>query len=437
MNNLKIEWEWEPASAIRAPELRATFARLRVNVGDDCLTLVEDRESGSSRRSIAVSLYPLAEWIAYNWWFLRAQSRHSADPRLANSSFSGSGLDVKNYQRHNIRNAGDGFLWPNLFILPEGRKTSLIWRADRYSSERWPVRFLSAGQAFVDSGDLQQVLANFVQAVLDRLTDCDVGITPLHEEWNAVQSADSDEVEYLLASARLGLDPFSEAAEYEDAILEVAGSLSGDLLREFFNVASPSRISDDLQWVLAAQSAIEKITGPQVALEETVINEIATVAPVATDSPWRAGYSTARAVRERLGIDPKDSFNIEDYISETVLKSPDRSMQAFGKSSHAGPALVLGANLGLHSRRFTMARAAWNLLRRPNDPFLVTTGHTFRQKAERAFAAELLVPAEGLDEYLGGDIASITEDDIEHAGEHFKVSPLVVKHQIDNQLALA
>ena len=49
---LRIRWEWEPGQMVRAPEHAATWARIEISVGPDCLTLVEDRDSGSSRRSI-------------------------------------------------------------------------------------------------------------------------------------------------------------------------------------------------------------------------------------------------------------------------------------------------------------------------------------------------------------------------------------------------
>jgi hypothetical protein len=74
---IKITWEWEPAESVRTPEHRATWARIEIKVGSDLVTLVEDRGSGSSRRSIYCPLYPLAEWVAYNWWFLLADTRPS------------------------------------------------------------------------------------------------------------------------------------------------------------------------------------------------------------------------------------------------------------------------------------------------------------------------------------------------------------------------
>src|SRR5438309_2067187 len=115
---LRFEWEWEPAPAVKAPELRATWSRLELRVGDQCVTRVEDRESDSSRRSIFVPLYPLAEWIAYNWWLLKADARPQVHLTRRRSSGRAAPDAASRFRRHTMREAGDGFLWPDLWIVP-------------------------------------------------------------------------------------------------------------------------------------------------------------------------------------------------------------------------------------------------------------------------------------------------------------------------------
>lgn len=75
---MRFVYEWERGEGVVAPELAATWARLELWVDDNCITQVEDLDSGSARRSIYVSLYPLAEWIAFNWWRLKANVRPAA-----------------------------------------------------------------------------------------------------------------------------------------------------------------------------------------------------------------------------------------------------------------------------------------------------------------------------------------------------------------------
>ncbi len=144
---LKITWEWEPAESVRTPEHRATWARIEVRIGSDLVTLVEDRGSGSSRRSIYCPLYPLAEWVAYNWWFLQAGTRPSnflaQDGVLAASAWRPLPATLR--EHHSIRASGDGFAWPDLLIVPDDSETRLVWGDDSVHSSRWPIRFLTRG----------------------------------------------------------------------------------------------------------------------------------------------------------------------------------------------------------------------------------------------------------------------------------------------------
>lgn len=149
----RIVYDWEPAEGITAPELRETFARVEIRVGPDIVTQVEDARVGGSRRSIYVPLYSLAEWIAYNWWFL---SDHSRPTRLSRSEWTYSARrGIPGYQRewldhHNLRAVGDGFVWPDLTIVPDGGTTAFIWRSDQGLDNR-TVKFLAQGQALLDS----------------------------------------------------------------------------------------------------------------------------------------------------------------------------------------------------------------------------------------------------------------------------------------------
>jgi IrrE N-terminal-like domain len=441
-SRLRIEWEWEAAPLIKAPELRATFARLRIFVDDDCVTLVEDRESASSRRSIACSLYPLAEWIAYNWWFLQANNR----PASALSAFrSRRELPPKvrrQWQLHGVRGAGDGFLWPDLFVLPDEPGTRLLWRSDRLvpdSPDRWPIRFLTQGEAVIDPIELQQTLVGFVESVIERLTDCGVGDTRLTEEWTAIKEADAEEAAYCRAAARLGLDPYSEAAKYEGEILRAAREMAPGILSAFLDSVSPEKMAEDLDWIVAAQNEIAQLSGPTDGTLEALRPEIVhDIERLRRTAPWGPGYTGARAVRRAIGLSPVDPFDFGAYVSKAVVPAPDRTLHALGGGrADAAPSVVLGRHQHEDSERFTLARAMWHFLRQPQEQFLITSAHTARQKAERAFAAELLAPAEGVAKLIGDNPDDIGIDELEMAERHFHVSSLIIQHQIDNQLTYA
>ncbi|MDP1590812.1 MAG: hypothetical protein Q8M07_23865, partial [Prosthecobacter sp.] len=83
--------------------------------------------------------------------------------------------------------------------------------------------------------------------------------------------------------------------------------------------------------------------------------------------------------------------------------------------------------------RFTFSRAVYDCLVRAGkgEPVtLLTKSHRDRQRANRAFAAELLAPSAGIKQLLGKTMPG--EEDIAWLAEHFGVSDRVVRHQIEN-----
>jgi hypothetical protein len=79
---------WEAAGQGTA-EVLASTGRLRLQVGDINLTEHEDTFTRTIRQEVLVSAYPLALWLAANWWRLlheprpRERLRPSTEWRLA------------------------------------------------------------------------------------------------------------------------------------------------------------------------------------------------------------------------------------------------------------------------------------------------------------------------------------------------------------------
>ncbi len=82
-------------------------------------------------------------------------------------------------------------------------------------------------------------------------------------------------------------------------------------------------------------------------------------------------------------------------------------------------------------RRFEAARLIGDrLLVTSGEPLQpATRAHTFRQKAQRAFAAEFLCPIESLHDEIGNDHSN---DSIEEVAGVFEVSPVLVATQLRN-----
>jgi len=130
--------------------------------------------------------------------------------------------------------------------------------------------------------------------------------------------------------------------------------------------------------------------------------------------PWVVGYEQARAIREQIAPDSKTRLTVDRYIASTVRKAPDVSLQALGAgASHPHPLVVIGQNRPAASKRFTLSRALWHYLWDDSPLFMVTAAHTYRQRVERAFAAELLAPAEGIAQLLESPPEAASQEELE------------------------
>ena len=95
--------EWQDGEGIAGEELSATFAALRIDVGGEPLTKVLDNRAATIRDSIFVPLYPIAEWLVSNWWFLAHEPENPAKKRTP--AFN---------RRHSLRTSADGYALPDL-----------------------------------------------------------------------------------------------------------------------------------------------------------------------------------------------------------------------------------------------------------------------------------------------------------------------------------
>ncbi|MBV9382128.1 MAG: ImmA/IrrE family metallo-endopeptidase [Streptosporangiaceae bacterium] len=455
----KIAWEWEAAPSVRAAEHRATWARMEIRIGDEWATLVEDRDSGSARHSLYCPLYPLAEWIAYNWWFLQSDARPSGV--LARLTDIGAG-DVRNLpreqrDRHSIRASGDGFAWPDLWIVPDGNSTRLVWQGDLAAAPDWPIRFLSSGERRVDSEEIQLELGRLVSAVLTRLAEQGVTGTALEKEWAEIREMDADEAEYAKAAARLGLDPYSMPEEYESTILRAADSLPAQVFGDFLDAADPALMRESLDWILRIRADGERAVPKRAKHKNTVPFEGLARMEQAygnlTDAvrqtrgeldvqvkgrrrlPWQLGRMQALHARSFVEASLLAKFDVQGYVSSATSSVSDRALHALGRTDQRGkPVAVLGRRSRATAARFTLARCLWHFIWDDDPYFLVTSAYTDRQKIERAFAAELLAPAEGIAELLPGEPQEASQEELDEVAQHYGVSSMVVSHQVRNQL---
>ncbi len=316
MSRLEIEFEWIAPEGGKGAELRATWARFGLRAGSEWVTRVEDLAAHSVRTGIYGPLYPLAEWLAVNWWSLLHEV---PTPRKE------QGLDYR--RRHCIDGASEGFALPSLSIRPEGSLIALECEQKSIPSAR--ISFISNGRLFVDVNDFEDTLRSFIQAVIARLKECGVTGTLLEQEWDAVESADSEEKEFCLAVGRLGGDPYSaDGQDYLNALAEVSRCLPGSILDEFLAATVADRMVQHatvLAHLLsdARTEAIKADTLSEVksALSATLNRARQTASTTVT--PWETGYEVARELRAVMGADPDWTISNKRELSRILRTNPD------------------------------------------------------------------------------------------------------------------
>ena len=227
MPDFSFDFDWVDAAGVRGPELSATWAALKVRVNGSIVTRVHDARAKTVRDFVHVPLYPLAEWLVGNWWFLKHEFLNPAKEH-----------DPSFHRRHSLNSSREGYAFPNLEVIPFGTRTRLAWWNN---VTRWTrVEFLNKDRESVDSIEFQETCADFIDRVIQRLMCLGVEETFLQQDWEAIRTADADESKFCEAAAGLGWDPFALDDERRTKVLELSGEL-GELLGE----AIPALDSND------------------------------------------------------------------------------------------------------------------------------------------------------------------------------------------------
>ena len=411
---LAFAWEWESAPNVAAPELRATWSTLQIDVGDVTATLVDEPGHRSGlRRRINVPTYPLAEWVAYNWWrIISPTARGSCGFRLAG--------------------AGDGFVWPDLTLTSgPGYVLAHLQKSARRDA---PIRFLSSGEILLSPHQTQFELRRFVDATVQQLTEAGVAGTPLQDEWSAINTSDEDVASFCRTAAALDIDPYDITGRQTELVLAMGeGIRDSALLAEVAAATGEELAPSALEWLNAALSQISSASpAPHVAIP---------FLPLPFDNwspPWLEGYGRARRFRSLLEMSPETRLDVQDLVE--VAEVPTAAPVGFsGLARGTGDetTVAVGSHTSRNAQRFVAARA---IGRRTFDestgPLLLTWRDEYVAKVERAFAAELLAPAEGLAKFLKDASAdgSLSDESVGAAARKYGVDLRVVQHQVENQL---
>jgi len=429
-DSLQFHFDWEHPEGVRGPELLATWASFRITIDDACVTRVFDQSAKTIRDNIYVPLYPLAEWIVWNWWSLLDEPEVRATREQRGFS-----------ARHNVRCVGDGIVMPDMEFLPLGEHVQIIWSPRKNPFQN--VEFLNQGKKVVRRKELFQVFFDFVQSVCARLEQEGVTGTWLQQGWGIVSTSinDPEEAAFCKVVAMLGKDPYALERSEEELVIKVAGMLPESLLEDCFLLSDWSHIlkqaehlREDLGWIQHRPENWERLKQ---------VRDARNVVPVQT-LPWDQGYDLARHLRQNLGIPddvPPSSYEtiakwldipvgqLANSIREETYGFP--GMEALVADNENGsPAFILKEKGRPENQIFSLCRGLCEYLVYPHTPRLVSSVNTEGQKRNRAFAAEFLAPADAIKKRLVA--RDVSQEDVDELACDMGVSPFVIQHQIMN-----
>ena len=424
MAEISIDTEWLNGEGIGGAELSATFASLRIAVDGQPVTRVFDQRASTVRDFVDVPLYPMAEWLASNWWFLAYEFENAA--RSEDPGFR---------RRHALGANTEGYAYPPLVVTPWGSRTRIGWGG---APSPWTkIDFLGQGHAFVESGAFWEVCTDLVDKVTRRLAALGIHDTYLQEEWEAIQGTDHEEASFCETAAGLGWDPYDMDEARRDQVFRLADEL-GPLLGEAVPVMDTAGPLKESSAIVSALEAA-KTNGLQLRSLRPLMGR--------WDSsggyPWEAGYDLARLARRYLDLDgqPIRTMNrLAKALDEDVasLKQATRPLASLGMAQLVDGVVTGGVDgsisfglreVGEHRRRFLFCRALAEAISSDGDA-LITGSHTERQQCNRAFAAEFLAPSGSLRQKVTRSV--VGSEEIEYLAEEFGVSTQVIVHQIEN-----
>lgn len=417
--NLNIGTTWcrdlgDEVSASPEPvEDEATLSEIVIEVAEDVLTQALDLEIGRVRNGANLPAYRLAEWLIWNWWRLRWEPAHQNAQR---------GRSLEWRQAHEMGGIGRGWLWPNVTMWSDGLRIEFDVKPSPETRTE-PLRYMSNKRTVVSAEAFEAGVDDLVGRVLERLARSPVPDVDLGTAWRelAIERNDAELTTYRMIEARLGFDVDQADPEQIEQIIADGDELGASAISE---VAADQFLTAKEMHEAATQSGFESDPGRGADPLGGSWDGLGSTAP------WRVGADAAMSLRshEKLG-----DRQVSDARLAGLCGIDQRALTELGIGGPMAFALTAnghGSRVVLRSkwhtgRRFELARLLADRLLVETEEGLrpATRAYTYRQKMQRAFAAELLCPVASLVDFLQDDFS---DEAREEAAALFDVSPFAV-----------
>lgn len=409
-----------------SPEERAAFGAIEIRVDGKCLTEGLNEITTAVERAPFVSGFHLAQWLAWNWWRLRWEPRPDFP-------------DIDWEMAHKITSVGEGYDWPHITIWSDGKQTHLSCRLNSNNPDA-SYRYIVHHDASIPSEGFEEGSREFIGSVCERMSRQDVPESNLHILWNELREewGDPELSRHRKLEALLGMESQEADPDTIKFLIAEGSKLGEEAIEELAVariVAGRPEIAQKLE-ELAQSQGFEVSPSDGLRLSQSIDPESGS-----NVEAWEVGESLAQAARRdaSLGNSPISDGELCDLAA---VESEVLQKNSGGRTKlHRAMGFILGGDTpkivlrpgNKNGRRFQLARLLGDQLADQAKERLrpSTDTHTYRQKVQRAFAAELLSPFEEVEQMLGNSYSN--KEKQERVAEHFQVSPWTIENQLANK----
>ncbi len=435
--------EWKDAPGVRDPVLARTWCALTIRIHGEPITRVFDRRTKGWRDSVHGAVFPLCAWLVDNLWFFLYEPYRWPVP-YGSRDLARNDVDRPWVRRHSLLAAREGGALPDLTVFRDGDAVLARWLQDGGDASHPFLRFVQEGQAHLSPESVRAGIEKFVETVLERVSDIShAEVAQLRDDWADLHRLTPDETNLCAWSARLGIDahyddelPDREAERLKSAIRRLEGRIAADLL----DATAIGTVANDVHWIDGAHrrtrtarrtSAVNALRGQ--SWQDSLDHHDRTA--------YAAGYRQARVLRERSGLGTDGVVDLERLMrrlgwadAPMVATDTAPSASVYAVVDYGGdkaPVAAAYPSAQQASERFLLARSLFlQVCSSRSERRLVTASHTWDQRASRAFAAELLAPADALQQRICGEAVSPRE--VAQYADEFLVDPALVERQLEN-----
>lgn len=411
-------------------EEQATFGMFVVAASGLPLTAGVDAAEDALRSGPRVSGYPFAEWLAWNWWRLRWElGRPAAESALRRWDFA-----------HRMSTVGEGYAWPDIAVFSDGRQSFLVSEPSQ-NPDSAMFRYIGASRrAALPAESLEAAIDEFVEDVLAKLDGRELRDTNLHRLWSDLKTERENPglARFRRLEAQLGFDP--DEADEDDILgrLDDAGAIGEEALAEVAADEAAHGVAMSAKDIenVAKRSGFD--ANPNDAV---VLSDPAGVPRPGEIQAWRIGQRLAQSIRSQEDLDgqalpDKRLAEFAGTRASAISKKGKRPAHiSFAFDRDGGHSRIFLRSKWKTGRRFELARLIGdrvfgNQVAGCAEPlYPATRTYSYRQKVQRAFAAELLSPFEAVNDMLDGDYSEEKQNEV---AEHFTVSSLTIRTQLVN-----